>query len=292
MARGALQIIRHRPVILVAVRLAHHVGHHRGDPAQLGMSEGIRGTGVGEEPAARIRGSLGDHDHAVTVLADALSHAIEKFLLLERHFRKEDDVGRFACAAAGEPGGRGDPAGVTTHHFEHEHPGGGARHGGDIERRLARGHRDVLGDRAEARTTIRSGQIVVHGLRYAHTGDGIAERRAELRHLERGVHRVIAAVVEEVADVVGAEHLDQALILGAVLLDALQLEARRAERAGRRVLERADGRGALAADVDEILGERTDDAVTPGVHLGDVSGAHRRLDHAARGGVDDGRDAA
>src|SRR5256886_1662653 len=92
-ARGALQIIRHRPVILVAVRLAHHVGHERGDPAQLGMPEGIRGTGVGEEPAVRIGGSLGDHDHAVTAVADALSHALEKFLLLERHFRKPDDVG-------------------------------------------------------------------------------------------------------------------------------------------------------------------------------------------------------
>src|SRR6202521_6144675 len=101
-ARRALQVIRHRPVILVAMRLAHHVGDQRGYPAQLRMSEGVAGAGVGEELAVRIRGSLGDHDYAVTVVADALAHAIEEFLLLERHFRKQDDVGRFAGAAARE----------------------------------------------------------------------------------------------------------------------------------------------------------------------------------------------
>ena len=81
-------------------------------------------------------------------------------------------------------------------------------------------------------------QVVVDGLRHADAGDRVAERGADLRDLERGVHRIVAAVVEEVADVVRAEHLDQALVLGAVLLEALELEARRAEGARRRVAQR------------------------------------------------------
>src|SRR2546421_8114153 len=65
-----------------------------------------------------------------------------------------------------------------------------------------------------------------------------------------------------------------------VLLDALQLEARRAERAGGRVLERADGRGALAADVDEILGEHADDAVTPDRKSTRLNSSHDQISYA------------
>jgi hypothetical protein len=54
-----------------------------------------------------------------------------------------------------------------------------------------------------------------------------------------------------------------------------------------------DGGGALAAHIDEILGERADDAVAPGVDLADVLRVPQGgLDDAAGGGVDDGRYAA
>ena len=291
-ARGALQIVGDRPVVLVPIRLAHHVGNHWSHAAELRVTERIARPGLGEKAAVGVCGALGDHDHAIAEVADTAAHALEEFLQLERHFREQDDVRRLGLAAAGEPGRRGDPAGVSTHHLEHEHAGRGARHGGYVESRLARGDGDVLRDRAEAGTAIGVRQIVVDRLRHAHAGDGKAERGAELRHLERGVHGIVAAVIEEVANVVGAEYLDQPLIFRAVLLDALQLEARRAERPCRRVLQRPDGGGALAADVDQILGERPDDAVPSRVHLADLPLAARRLDHPARGGVDDGGDAA
>ena len=90
-----------------------------------------------------------------------------------------------------------------------------------------------------------------------------------------------------------AEHVDQALVLGPVLVEPLELEARGAEGAGRRVLEPTDRRRALAADVDEILGEGADDAVTPGIDFGYVLRVlHRGLDDPARRSVDDGGDAA
>src|SRR5690606_32758951 len=89
------------------------------------------------------------------------------------------------------------------------------------------------------------------------------------------------------------EHLDEALVLGAVLVQPLQLVAGGPERAARRVAEARDRLRALGARVDQVLGQRADDAVAPGVDLADlVAVLARGLDHAARACVDHGRDAA
>ena len=90
-----------------------------------------------------------------------------------------------------------------------------------------------------------------------------------------------------------AKYLDEALVLRAVLLDALELETRGAEGSRRRVAQAPDRRRALARQIDQILGEHANDAVTSGVDLADVAtGLERGLDDAAGGGVDHGRDAA
>src|SRR6516165_10030072 len=248
--RCALQVVGDRPVVLVAVRLAHHVGHDRCDTAELRMSEGVPCAGIREEFAVGIRHTFGGHDDAVAVAFDRGTHALEEALLLEGHLGKENDVRRLRGALAREPTGRRDPAGVPPHDLQHEHARRGTGHRGDVERRLARGDRDVLGHRAEARAAIGVRQVVVDCLGYADAGDRKAERGAELRHLERGIHRVVAAVIEEVADVVRFEYRDQPLVLGAVLIDALELEPCRAEGPPGGVPERTDGRTALAADVD------------------------------------------
>ena len=186
---------------------------------------------------------------------------LEEGAAIEGDLGKQDDVRRVARRLPGEAAGRRDPAGVPAHHLEHEHLGGGARHGQHVERRLARRDCDVFGGGAESRAAVRHRQIVVDGLGHADADDGIAHLGTDLRHLVGGVHGIVAAVVEEVADVVRAEDLDQPLVLGAILVDSGQLVARRAESAARRVAQRADGGGALLAGVDQILGERAHDAV-------------------------------
>src|SRR5688572_9650696 len=120
---------------------------------------------------------------------------------------------------------------MAAHDLENEYFRRGARHRGDVEPGLERGYRDVLRHRTETRTAVGMRQVVVHGLRYADTGDRVAHRLTELGHLQCGVHRIIAAVVEEIADIVSTEHFHEPLVLGAILVEALQLEACRAERA-------------------------------------------------------------
>src|SRR6185437_6103058 len=72
---GALQIVRHCPVVLVAVRGADHAGHDRADAAELGVAEGVGRAGVGQELAVGVAGALGDHDDAIAALLDALLDA-------------------------------------------------------------------------------------------------------------------------------------------------------------------------------------------------------------------------
>ena len=109
----------------------------------------------------------------------------------------------------------------------------------------------------------------------------------------RRVHGIIAAVVEEVTDVVGAEYLDQSFVLGAILLDAFELVAGGAESAARHVAQRGNRRGGFAASVDQVLCQSADDAVSSGVHIrNSVAVLASRLDNAAGGGIDDGGDAA
>ena len=80
-------------------------------------------------------------------------------------------------------------------------------------------------------------QVVVDRFRHTDANDRVAHLLGDLRHLPRGVHRVVAAVVKEIADVVRLEHLDQALVLGLVLLQALQLVTAGTEGAARRMAQ-------------------------------------------------------
>src|SRR5690606_4850793 len=104
-------------------------------------------------------------------------------------------------------------------------------------------------------------------------GERIIDLAAELRHLVGGVLRIAAAVVEEVADVVRPEDLQQALVLRAVLIQPLQLVAAGPEGTGGRVPQRRDRLVALQAGVDQLLAQRPDDAVAAGVDLAELAAA-------------------
>ncbi len=194
---------------------------------------------------------------------------------------------------AGKAARGGNPAGVSAHDFQDEDLCRGLGHRQHIQGRLLRRNGDVLGDGAEAGAVVGDGQVIVDGLRDAEAGHGKAHALADLRHLVRGVHRVVAAVVEEVADVVGFEDLDQAFVFGAVFVDTLELVARGAESAARRVHQGRNGRCAFLAGVDHVFGQCTDDAVASGVDVGDLLRMFARgLDDAAGGGIDDGGNTA
>ncbi len=123
MARRTLKIIRQRPVILVPQLVLDQLGNDLADTTQLGVPEGILGTGLGDQVAIGIGKPFGNSHRTIAILFDALIDAGQETLGIERYFRKKQDVRRLADGLGSQPTGGSNPAGMTPHHFEHENLG-------------------------------------------------------------------------------------------------------------------------------------------------------------------------
>jgi hypothetical protein len=164
----------------------------------------------------------------------------------------QQELGRLPVLHGGEAAGRREPARVPTHHLQEEHPGGGARHSRHVEGGLTNAGRHIFGGGAKARATVGAREIVVDRFRHLHRDDGIAEVRRDLCDLETGIRRV-AAVIEEVPNLVRLEDLEQPLIGRTIVLKARQLVACGAEGASRRVRELRNRGRRFLARVDQLF---------------------------------------
>ena len=135
-------------------------------------------------------------------------------------------------------------------------------------------------------------EVVVDRLGHAHHTALVADGLHVLVDLVAGVHGVVAAVIEEVADIVLAEHLEDALIVGVVLGGIGDFIAAGAERGGGRILQQRQLLGILQPHIKQAVVQHALDAVLRAEHLRDGAGLERRVDHAVCAGIDDGRGAA
>src|SRR5690606_34603288 len=97
----------------------------------------------------------------------------------------------------------------------------------------------------------------------AYAGNRKLSLPAELRHLVCRVLRVATAVIEEIADVVGFEYVQQTLVFSAALVQSFQLVAAGAERAGWRMPQCCDRGVAFDTGVDQFFPKCADNAVMP-----------------------------
>ena len=95
---------------------------------------------------------------------------------------------------------------------------------------LHAGGGDILGGGGEAGAVVGAEQVVVNGLGHAHDAALIAHLLHILGDLVAGVHGVVAAVVEEVADIVLLEYLQDALVIGVIHIGVGQLIAAGSQR--------------------------------------------------------------
>src|SRR5690606_1414556 len=140
-------------------------------------------------------------------------------------------MGRVAGLLPRQCASGGDPAGVTAHDFDDEDLGGGFAHGPHVQGTFQGRYGHILGDGTKAGAAVGERQVVVDGLGDADAGDRVAHALADLGNLVGGVLGVAAAVVEEVADVVGLEHFHQTLVFAFVFLEGTQLVAAGTESA-------------------------------------------------------------
>ena len=150
------------------------------------------------------------------------------------------------------------------------------------------GRGDILGGGGVAGAVVGAEQVVVDGLGYAHHAAIVAHGLHILVDLVAGIHGVIAAVIEEVADIVLLEHLQNALVIGVVQLGIGNLVAAGAQRGGGGVLQEAQLLGIFQPHIKQAVSQHALDAVLRAQHLRDGAGLQRRVDNAVGAGIDDG----
>ena len=284
MCAAALQQVQLDTAHLGAGLFLQHLCQNGGQTAQLGVTEAVVGGNLrlGHEVAVGIVDALGhSHDAAALLGVDAL-HIVDEVLHVEVDLRQIDQVG--ACAVqSGQRRSGGQPTGVTAHDL-HDHDHAGIIHV-SVLIDLHHGGGDILGGRSVAGAVISAKQIVVNGLGNAHHTAVIAHGLHVVVDLVAGIHGVVAAVIEEVADIMLFEYLQNALVIGVVQLGIGDLVAAGAESRGGGVLQKPQLLGILQPHVKQAVIQHALDAVLCAQHLGDGAGLQRRVDYAVGAGV-------
>ena len=136
-------------------------------------------------------------------------------------------------------------------------------------------------------------QIVIDGLGNAHEADVALDAVAVFSQLADGIHGVVAANVEEVANVQLFQDGEQLLVNGLVIVPIGQLIAAAAQEAGRGALEQLDIQiiGQHGGKIHHALLQQTGNAVAHAVN--DLSAAAlAALEYACQTSIDDGGRAA
>ena len=151
-------------------------------------------------------------DDAAAALGDFARDVGQESLRIEDSLGQVDEMRRVAWLLPRQGSGGGDPAGVPAHGLDDLHRVDRVE-GGGIASCVSSGERVEASDAAVAGAVIRVGEVVVDGLRDADDAHLPPGLRGEASDLMGGVGRVIAADVEPVADVVGLENGDEALVI-------------------------------------------------------------------------------
>ena len=271
--------------------LLHGLGQHGGQTAQLGVSEAVSsgGLSLGDEGAVGVVDALGHGYHALAgLIVDGL-HIGEEPVHVKIGLGQIDQVGT-AAGEGGQGGGAGQPAGVAAHNLD-DGDHAGVIHVGVLPH-LGAGGGDILGRGGKAGAVVGAVQVIVDGLWNTHDAALVAHFLHILGDLVAGVHGVVAAVVEEIADIVLLEDLQDTLVIGIIYVGIRQLVAAGAQGRGGGVFHQVQLSGVLLSHVVQLVLQHTLDAVGGAQHLSDAGSLQGGLDDALGTGVDDGGGAA
>ena len=129
-------------------------------------------------------------------------------------------------------------------------------------------------------------EVVVDGLGHAHHAALIAHLLHVLGDLVAGVHGVVAAVIEEVADVILLEDLKNPLVVGVIHIGISQLVAAGTQSGGGGVPHELQLLAVLLGHVVQLVVQNAADAVGGSQHPGDAAAVQSSLNHAQSTGID------
>ena len=129
-------------------------------------------------------------------------------------------------------------------------------------------------------------EVVVNGLGYAHHTAFIPDRLHIAADLVAGIHRIISAVIEEVAYIIFFEYFKNPLVIGIINFGVFDLIAAGAELRRRRVEQVTEFFRILFIHHKQLVIQHTDNTVRCTVYLGDFLRFKSGLDNAVRTGVD------
>ena len=135
-------------------------------------------------------------------------------------------------------------------------------------------------------------EVVINGLGHAHDTALVARFLHVFADFITGVHGVVAAIVEKVANVVFLENLQNTLIIGVIQIRVLHLITAGAQGGRRSIFQQFQLGGVFLAHVEQPVVQHAFDAVLRAQNAGDVGVFQSGADDAVGAGVDYGSGAA
>ena len=243
------------------------------------VTEAVYNTGGRQGLAIQTADSLGNRDKKALALCPGVFNIGKHFLLVNQNLgkvRQNLTVG----STGSQCRGCRNPSGIAAHQLQHNHMDGKT---GSIQCKLTGGFRCIPSGTAKTGAMIRDIKIIVHGLGntdYLHIQPFCL---GELADLVAGVHGIVAAVIEEAADIELLQRLNHRGIVS-----IRQLAAAGTNRRGRRMRQLCNGGSRDIRQINEIPFQNSFGAKPGSVDLIYFPALPGAFHDSLKGGVDHG----
>ena len=147
--------------------------------------------------------TLGNCDNNIGVLLKSRSYVSEELVHIEVSLGEIYKIGSDSVYDSADSGSGGKPARITSHNFNDGYSLGGVNRA--VANDLLHCGGDILCRRAEAGSVVGYNKVVVDGLGHAHDSHLVIVILQILGKLCNGIHRIVAADIEEVSDIIFLE---------------------------------------------------------------------------------------